>query len=74
MKPFDYRISAEFLDGFTKEEPGTYCAIIEAIAGGASRANEIATKTEEKHGMFCFQSLDLRKLCKKKQKNLTTLY
>lgn len=29
------------------QEPGTYCAIIEAIAGGASKANEIATKTGE---------------------------
>ena len=26
------------------QEPGVYCAIIEAIAGGASRANEIAVK------------------------------
>ena len=30
------------------QEPGIYSAIIEAIAGGASRANEIATKTGEK--------------------------
>ena len=30
------------------QEPGFYSAIIEAIAGGASRANEIATKTGEK--------------------------
>lgn len=29
------------------QEPGVYCAIIEAIAGGASRANEIAVKTGE---------------------------
>lgn len=29
------------------QEPGIYCAIIEAIAGGASRSNEIATKTGE---------------------------
>lgn len=29
------------------QEPGVYSAIIEAIAGGASRANEIATKTGE---------------------------
>ena len=29
------------------QEPGIYSAIIEAIAGGASRANEIATKTGE---------------------------
>ena len=29
------------------QEPGVYCAIIEAIAGGASKANEIATKTGE---------------------------
>lgn len=29
------------------QEPGVYCAIIEAIAGGASRANEIAMKTGE---------------------------
>lgn len=28
-------------------EPGIYCAIIEAIAGGASRSNDIATKTGE---------------------------
>lgn len=27
------------------QEPGVYCAIIEAIAGGAPRANEIAAKT-----------------------------
>lgn len=100
MKTFDYKTSAELLNGFSKEEqallygafggtamylrqisadkslkqnitdialsptgylyeepllllrqevqePGTYCAIIEAIAGGASKANEIATKTGE---------------------------
>ncbi len=100
MKPFDYRTSIKFLDGFSDEEklmlygafggtamylqqiqsssslkeniqriflnpmgylyeepllllrqevqePGVYCAIIEAIAGGASKANEIATKTGE---------------------------
>lgn len=29
------------------QEPGVYSAIIEAIAGGASKANEIATKTSE---------------------------
>lgn len=29
------------------QEPGIYCAIIEAIAGGASRSNDIATKTGE---------------------------
>ena len=29
------------------QEPGVYCAIIEAIAGGASRANEIAVKIGE---------------------------
>lgn len=29
------------------QEPGVYSAIIEAIAGGASKANEIATKTGE---------------------------
>lgn len=29
------------------QEPGVYCAIIEAIASGASRSNEIATKTGE---------------------------
>lgn len=29
------------------QEPGTYCAIIEAIAGGASKSNEIATKIGE---------------------------
>lgn len=29
------------------QEPGVYCAIIEAIAGGASKSNEIATKTGE---------------------------
>lgn len=29
------------------QEPGTYCAIIEAIASGASKANEIAQKTGE---------------------------
>lgn len=29
------------------QEPGVYCAIIEAIARGASRANEIAVKTGE---------------------------
>lgn len=29
------------------QEPGIYCAIIEAIAGGATRSNEIATKTGE---------------------------
>lgn len=29
------------------QEPGIYSAIIEAIAGGASKANEIATKTGE---------------------------
>lgn len=100
MKPFDYRTSMEFLNGFSDEEklmlygafggtamylaqirkekslkdnikdvflkptgylyeepllllrqevqePGVYCAIIEAIAGGASKSNEIATKTGE---------------------------
>ena len=100
MKPFDYRTSVKFLEGFSKEEqltlygafggtamylqqisaqkslkeniqniflkptgylyeepllllrqevqePGVYCAIIEAIAGGASKSNEIATKTGE---------------------------
>ncbi len=100
MKPFDYRTSIKFLDGFSNEEklmlygafggtamylqqiqsssslkenihriflnpmgylyeepllllrqevqePGVYCAIIEAIAGGASKANEISTKTGE---------------------------
>jgi len=100
MKTFDYKTSAEFMEGFELEEcaelygafggtamylqqiqtnksikqniidimltptgylyeepllllrqelqePGTYCAIIEAIAGGASKANEIATKTGE---------------------------
>lgn len=29
------------------QEPGIYCAIIEAIAGGATRSNEIASKTGE---------------------------
>lgn len=29
------------------KEPGVYCAVIEAIAGGASRANEISLKTGE---------------------------
>lgn len=100
MKPFDYRTSVKFLQGFSDEEklmlygtfggtamylkqvrpnrtlkeniqdtflnpmgylyeepllllrqevqePGVYCAIIEAIAGGASKSNEIATKTGE---------------------------
>ncbi len=100
MKPFDYRTSIQFVDGFSDEEklmlygafggtamylkqiqsskslkenilhnflnpmgylyeepllllrqevqePGVYCAIIEAIAGGASKSNEIATKTGE---------------------------
>lgn len=100
MKTFDYKTSAELVEGFAKEEqallygafggtamylrqiseskslkqnimdivlsptgylyeepllllrqevqePGTYCAIIEAIAGGASKANEIATRTGE---------------------------
>lgn len=100
MKPFDYRTSIKFVEGFSDEEklmlygafggtamylkqiqsskslkenilhnflnpmgylyeepllllrqevqePGVYCAIIEAIAGGASKSNEIATKTGE---------------------------
>lgn len=100
MKPFDYRTSMKFLDGFDAEdklklygalggtalylqqavpnkdfeyniktvflrvtaylyeepllllrqevqEPGIYSAIIEAIAGGASKSNEIATKIGE---------------------------
>ncbi len=100
MKPFDYRISMRFLDGFSDEdklklygalggtplylqqaipnesfeyninnaflrvtaylyeeplillrqevqEPGIYSAIIEAIAGGATKANEISTKIGE---------------------------
>lgn len=100
MKPFDYRASSEFLDGFSVldkllfygayggtamylqqidrrlsfknnikntflkptgylyeeplllmrqevQEPGTYYAIIEAIANGAARASEIAAKTGE---------------------------
>lgn len=100
MKPFDYRTSVKFLEGFSDEEklmlygafggiamylmqihsdlslkeniwraflrpqaylyeepllllrqevqePGVYSAIIEAIAGGASKANEIATRTGE---------------------------
>ena len=100
LKPFDYRTSAEFMEGFSLEEklmlygafggtplylrqidarksfkgniidsflfptsylyeepifllreevqqPGTYNAIIEAIAAGASKANEIASKTGE---------------------------
>ncbi len=100
MKPFDYRVSMRFLDGFSDEdklklygafggtplylqqvipnesfevniknaflrvtaylyeepllllrqevqEPGIYSAIIEAIAGGATKANEIATKIGE---------------------------
>lgn len=100
MKPFDYKTSVKFLDGFQDEEklmlygafggtamylqqirsemslkenikdiflkpmgylyeepllllrqevqePGVYCAIIEAIASGASKANEIATKSGE---------------------------
>ncbi len=100
MKPFDYRTSVKFLDGFSIEdklnlygafggtalylqqvaprlsfeeniknaflrvtsylyeepllllrqevqEPGIYSAIIEAIAGGASKANEISTKIGE---------------------------
>jgi AAA+ ATPase superfamily predicted ATPase len=100
MKPFDYKTSARFMDGFKDEEklelygafggtalylqqirkeqsleeniknrflkvtaylyeepllllrqevqePGTYSAIIEAIANGATKANEIATKIGE---------------------------
>jgi hypothetical protein len=100
MRPFDYRTSAQFMDGFCDEdqmklygafggtalylnliqkeknveeniknsflkvtaylyeepllllrqevqEPGTYCAIIEAIANGATKSNEIATKIGE---------------------------
>ncbi len=100
MKPFDYRVSMRFLDGFSEEdklmlygafggtplylqqvtpdknfedniknaflrvtaylyeepllllrqevqEPGIYSAIIEAIAGGATKANEISTKIGE---------------------------
>jgi len=100
MKPFDYKTSLRFLDGFTPEEqlslygafggtplyleqinktesfeknikneflkvtsylyeepllllrqevqePGIYSAIIEAIAGGATKANEISTKIGE---------------------------
>lgn len=100
MKPFDYRTSMRFLDGFSDEdklklygafggtplylqqintsedfeyniknsflrvtaylyeepllllrqevqEPGIYSAIIEAVAGGASKANEISTKIGE---------------------------
>lgn len=100
MKPFDYRTSSEFLDGFSDEEklelygafggtplylqqinaeesfeenikraylkvtsylyeeallllrqevqePGVYSAIIEAIAGGYTKANEISTKIGE---------------------------
>lgn len=100
MKPFDYKMSMKFLEGFSNveklmlygafggtamylqqvcpekglkeniqdvflkptgylyeepllllrqevQEPGIYCAIIEAIAGGASKSNEIATKTGE---------------------------
>lgn len=102
MKPFDYRTSLQFLDGFSDEEklmlygayggtplyleqvqksksfennikdsflkvtaylyeepllllrqevqePGVYSAIIEAIAGGATKSNEIATKIGEEN-------------------------
>lgn len=45
------------------QEPGVYSAIIEAIAGGASKANEIATKTGEASAKCLKYIKTLTELC-----------